>query len=228
MKEVKTLKKILSLTLAVLLICTVCSCKADPNAQSSQNTSDVPDIPDNSPTETLSSLKQYDINAISFFPSEEYSGMDFLSEEQQRIFWQADFIYTVFSLDSSVFFSASGINSDESIDDVFYKTGYDYDSVINAFKSVVSADIVSELVEPKCKNNNGEFVCGIGAKGIDPCFMFKLEFKADEITDDSVSFKAVADYGEPDGTEVINQEEFNFQMDKVGENWIVTKFEMWK
>lgn len=219
------MKKILSSTLAILTICTVCSCKANSNEQSAQITSSAPS---SSQTEAVSVLKQYDINAISFLPDEEYSGMDFLSEEQQRIFWQADFIYTAFSLDSSVFFSASGINIDESIDNVFYKTGYDYDSVINAFKSVVSADIVSELVEPKCQNNNGEFVCGIGAKGIDPSFMFVLEFEAVKADDNSVSFKAIGGYGEPDGTEIISHKEFNFQMDKIDENWIVTKFELWK
>lgn len=202
-----------------------CSCNADSGESSSQNTSGAPE---SSTAEAVSELKQYDINAVTFLPSEEYSGMDFLSEEQQRIFWQADFIYTAFSLDSSVFFSASGITSDESIDSVFYRTGYDYDSVINAFKSVVSEDIVSELVEPKCKNNNGEFVCGIGAKGIDPSFMFILEFQELETSDSSVSFTATAYYGDPDGTGVTSQREFNYQMDKVDGNWIVTQFELWK
>lgn len=225
MKGVKTLNKILTFTLSVLSICMVCSCNANSNQQSAQIKSSTHD---SSSTETVSGLKQYDINSISFFPSEEYSGMDFLSEEQQHVFWQAYFIYTVFSLDSSVFFSASGINSDESIDGIFYKTGYDYDSVINAFKSVVSVDIISDLVEPKCKNNNGEFVCGIGAKGIDPSFMFVLEFEEVKADDSSVFFKAIGGYGEPDGTEIISHKEFNFQMDKVDENWIVTKFELWK
>lgn len=225
MKEVKPLKRFLTAALAILSVCTLCSCNADSSELSAQITSGTAI---NSSAEAVSELKQYDINAVAFLPSEEYSGMDFLSEEQQRVFWQADFIYTAFSLDSSVFFSASGITSDESIDSVYYRTGYDYDSVINAFKSVVSEDIVSELVEPKCKNNNGEFVCGIGAKGIDPSFMFILEFQELEASDSSVSFKATAYYGDPDETGVTSQREFKYQMDKVGGNWIVTQFELWK
>lgn len=224
------MKRFLAFALTVSTICMACSCGTNGASSSEQSSALSSSAVDNSSAQTALNLKMYDINEISFTPTEEYSGMDFLSEEQQRVFWRADFIYTAFSLDLSEFFRASGIDSDESnrTDSGLYRTGYDYDSVINAFKTVVSADIVSELVEPKCQNDNGEFVCGNGAKGINPSFMFTLEFEKVEATDSSVSFKAVAGYGEPDGTEVTTTKEFNFQMDKVGENWIVTKFEMWK
>lgn len=221
----KPIKRILPLTLMILSICMACSCKANSDEQVSQSSYSKPD---SISSESMSELKQYDINAISFTPTEEYSGMDFLAEEQQRVFWQADFIYTVFSSDSSLFFSASGINSDESVDNRFYKTGYDYESVINSFKSVLSEDIVNELIESKCENHDGEFVCGIGAKGINPSFMFVLEFEEVKANDNSVSFKALADYGDPEKNEITSQKEFNFQMDKVNGNWIVTRFEMWK
>lgn len=110
----------------------------------------------------------------------------------------------------------------------FYHTGYTYESVVKGFMSVLSREIVLDLLtRQKCGNINSEFACGIGAKGINVSFMGTLDFEPIEVTDDIVKFKALAGYGDPDTDEISSHKEFNFEMRKTDGKWIVTKFEMW-
>lgn len=177
-------------------------------------------------------LTEYDINKAVYHYDLKCSGLDFLSEEQQRVFWLASFVYTSFDLDLSDFFYVSGIEAseDDLIEDtIFYHTGFTYESVLNGFLSVLSENIVNDLIKEKCADINGEFVCGIGARGVNVSFMGTLDFEPIEVTDDIVKFKARAGYGDPEsGTdEITSYEEVNFEMQKTDEKWIVTKFEMW-
>ena len=178
-------------------------------------------------------LTEYDINKIlSYEYYTEYSGLDFLSEEQQRVFSLASFVYKTFDLDLSYFFFSSGIeiSEDDHIEDtIFYHTGFTYESVLNGFLSVLSEDIVNDLLKEKSADLNGEFVCGAGARGGNVSFMGTLDFEPIEVTDDIVKFKALAGYGDPNsGTdEILSYEEVNFEMQKTDGKWIVTKFEMW-
>lgn len=229
--------------LAVTLVSAILLCSCNKNEEENQQTfAQAPQAAESAAQVTEAStqsnkeplnLKKYDINKAAFTPTEEYNGLDFLSEEQQQVFWLASFVYRVFDLDQSIFFYTSGIETptDNLIDDTaFYHTGFTYESVKNGFLSVLSEDIVNGLMtEQRCADINGEFVCGIGARGINPSFMFTLEFEPIEVTDDIVRFKALAGYGDPESgsDKVTSYQEVDFEMQKTNGQWIVTKFEMW-
>lgn len=254
------MKKTSILALALISAILLCSCsdnsktstqspqtsqtsQAAPTPQASQTTQTTPtgQTPQTTQTEQITEattqsnaeaveLTEYDINKAAYHYDLKCSGLDFLSEEQQRIFELASFVYTTFDLDLSEFFYASGIETseDDSIEDtIFYHTGFTYESVLNGFLSVLSEDIVNNLMEQKCADLNGEFVCGIGAKGGNISFMGTLEFEPVEVTDDIVKFKALAGYGDPGTDKITSYEEVNFEMQKTDGKWIVTKFEMW-
>lgn len=182
--------------------------------------------------EDIADLLEYDIFSIEYTVPEGYSGYEFLSEEQQRAFWLAEFVYYVLDLDTADFFSISGIYRDETYHiegTPFYHTGCTYESVVGSFTSVLSAEIVSELMYQKCGNLNGEFVCGIGARGAWLTFSGILEFQLVSITDDLVEFKAAAGLHDPEHPEagITGYEEHSFEMRRIDDKWIVTKFEFW-
>lgn len=238
--------KISVLALALISAILLCSCNENAggenqqtSAQTSETTQAVQTTQTAQTTEATTQsnaeaveLTEYDITKADYHHDLKCSGLDFLSEEQQRVFWLASFVYTSFDLDLSDFFYASGIEAseDDLIEDtIFYHTGFTYESVLNGFLSVLSEGIVSDLIKEKCADINGEFVCGIGARGGNISFMGTLDFESIEVTDDIVKFKARAGYGDPEsGTdEITSYEEVNFEMQKTDGKWIVTKFEMW-
>lgn len=176
-------------------------------------------------------LKEYsfDISCEEFPPYEEYTGIEILSEEQQRAFWNAYYFYTIFDIDTAEFFRFNHIDYNAKQNGFLYATGYSYDSVINGFKTVLSEEIVdSMLKEYNCANIDGEFYCGQGARGANIFFLDKLEFVAVEMSEEKAVFKINALYGDFDNEEVREYVEHNFEMILIDDNWIVTKFEFWK
>lgn len=236
-------KKISVLALALISAILLCSCNENAggeNQQTSAQASETAQVTQAAQTTEATTqsnaeaveLTEYDITKADYHYDLKCSGLDFLSEEQQHVFWLASFVCTSFELDQSDFFYASGIEAseDDLIEDtVFYHTGFTYESVLNGFLSVLSEGIVNDLIKEKCADINGEFVCGKGARGANVSFMGTLDFESIEVTDDIVKFKARAGYGDPEsGTdEITSYEEVNFEMQKTDEKWIVTKFEMW-
>ncbi len=176
-------------------------------------------------------LKEYvfDIDVKEFPPYEEYTGIEILSEEQQRAFWNAYYFYTIFDMETDAFFRFNHIDYNTKQNGILYATGYSYDSVINGFKTVLSEEIVDSILdESKCAGIDGEFYCGQGARGADIFFLDELQFVAVEMTEEKAVFKINALYGDFDNEENREYVEHNFEMVLIDGNWIVTKFEFWK
>ena len=240
------MKKVSLLALTVISAVILCSCSnntGDENLQTSDQleltvqtdqsvqTSQITEEATQQETEAVE-LAEYDINKVlSYEYYSEYSGLDFLSEEQQRVFSLASFVYETFDLDLSDFFRSAGteLTEDNHIEDtIFYHTGFTYESVMKGFSSVLSEDILKGLTEQKCVDINGEFVCGAGARGGNMSYMGTIEFEPVEVTDDIVKFKGKAGYGDPENPdEILSYEEYDFEMEKVNGRWIVTKFKLW-
>ena len=241
------MKKVSLLALTVIFAAIFCSCSnstSDENPQTSDQseltvqttvqpvqTTQIDEETTQQESEAVE-LAEYDINKILFYEYySEYSGLDFLSEEQQRVFSLAGFVYETFDLDLSEFFRSAGtdLTEDNYIEDtIFYHTGFTYESVMNGFSSVLSENILNGLTEQKCADLNGEFVCGAGARGVNMLYMGTIEFEPVEVTDEIVKFKGKAGYGDPENPdEILSYEEYDFEMEKVNGKWIVTKFELW-
>ncbi|MGN0589100.1 MAG: hypothetical protein ACI4KO_06160 [Ruminiclostridium sp.] len=173
-------------------------------------------------------LKKFDINAVDYELYEEMTGFDLLSEKQQTAFKRATWIYTIMDLDSDLFFRTLNIESDKIAEDYRYHTGYSYDSVMNGFKTVLSEEILSDNYDV-WGNLEGEFICGIGARGADISFLGEIEFK-DVVTEgDKTTFTLTATYGDlekPDGEK--EYVDYQFEITEIDGNAVFTKFEFWK
>ena len=179
-------------------------------------------------TEVKPELKEFDINSIDCELYEEMTGFDLLSEKQQTAFKRATWIYTVMSLDSYLFFYECNIEAKEIAEDYRYHTGYSYDSVMNGFKTVLSEEILSGNHDV-WGNLEGEFICGIGARGADISFMGEIEFKNVVTEGDKTTFTLTAAYGDwenPDGEK--EYVDYGFEITEIDGNAIFTKFEFWK
>ena len=174
-------------------------------------------------------FKEFNIYDVQFELSEECAGIEFLNREQQQTFRLATFVYTVCDLDSSEFFRcANPKDSFPSQESPFYSTGFTYESVMNGFKSVISEDILDELVQDVCDELNGEFVCSIGARGASADFDGHLEFAPVEVTNQKVVFQITASYSDPETFESVGESAFNFEMTLVDGRWVMTEYEFWK
>ena len=177
-------------------------------------------------------LKEYDFDNIEYVPFEEYTGIDFMTEEQQRSFWLATFVYEVFDLAGDSFFRTSGVEYDfysqRPCGEICYGSGFTYDSVMSEFRSVLSEEILNDIIWLTDINTNGEFACNDGARGASADFDFYLEFSPVEVTDEKVIFQITARYADPDNREEKSYVTYDYEMVYDNGNWIVTKFEFWK
>lgn len=173
-------------------------------------------------------LKEFDINAVDYELYEEMTGFDLLSEKQQTAFSRAVWIKTISEMDGDLFFRTCETESSEIADEYRYHTGYSYDSVTNGFKTVLSEEILSDNYDV-WGNLEGEFICGIGARGADISFLGEIEFK-DVVTEgDKTTFTLTATYGDlenPDGEK--EYVEYQFEITEIDGNAVFTKFEFWK
>ncbi len=181
-------------------------------------------------------LKEFDFDNIQYVPTEEYTGINFLGEEQQRSFWLATFVYEVFMLDGSEFFTLNGIEYDTYSKRLLYDsplecygTGFTFDSVWNEFSTVFSGDILFEITQHKiASSDDSEFAIWVGTRGRSADFDDYLEFSPVEITEEKVVFQITARYANPDNREEKSYFTYDYEMVLDGENWIMTRFEFWK
>ncbi len=154
-------------------------------------------------------------------------GSKFLTEEQLISFWLTYHFHFMFEIETSYFFDFSSIDFGERNAD-FYSTGFTYESVMNSLKTFMSEEIIKEITSDKCADIDGEFYCGIGAKGARADFDDHIEFTPVEITDEKVIFQITARYANPDNPEEKSYYTYDYEMVLDGENWIMTKFELWR
>lgn len=181
-------------------------------------------------------LKEFDFDNIEYIPVEEYTGIDFLTEEQQRSFWLATFVYEVFMLDGSEFFRLNKIEYETYSQRLIYTsplncygTGFTDDSVWNEISTVFSGNILFEITQHKIASSDDfEFAIWDGARGASADFDYHLEFAPVEITDEKVTFQITARYADPDNREEKSYYTYDYEMVYDSGNWIMTKFELWK
>lgn len=180
-------------------------------------------------------LMEFNMNDIEFKTrTVECTGMEYLSEEQQRTFWNACFIYLVCEIDNADFFYCNTANDSfyGIPDGMWLHTGYSYSSVITGFLSVVSPDILFNdfMKNISHMNYNGEMLFINGCKGAS--YPESFEIIPGEITDDKVTFTLrckIYRYPEADMSEDENDLYYdcNFEMTKTDGNWIMTRFDKW-
>ncbi len=154
-------------------------------------------------------------------------GSEFLTEEQCISFWLTYHFHFMFEIETSYFFDFSSINFGERNADL-YSTGFTYESVMNSLKTFMSEEIIKEITSDKCADIDGEFYCVMGAKGASVDFDDHIEFTPIEITDEKVIFQITARYANPDNPEEKSYYTYDYEMVFDGENWIMTKFELWR
>lgn len=184
-------------------------------------------------TEEPLELVDYDISNVVFTPWEEYSGIEFMTEEQQKAFWLAGYINMMFDFEVGMFWDYKALPIPKPryedmhiLDSYFYHTGFTYGSVIQGFESVLSEDILSEIMEGKCADYNGEYVSSMGFTGSNPAFTEKMDFQFVSSDESKLEFKVIAYFADP-ATNASATKEYEYEMVKIDENWILTKFDMW-
>ncbi len=156
-------------------------------------------------------------------------GADFLTAEQMAAFRQAYYVVYCLELDSGTFHQGIGSEYDEAklVPDTYhFRTGYSYDSVMSEFCSVLSEEYLTSRSDV-FGGYDGEFAMGIGARGGNIFYLGELRFEPIEVTEEMVSFKLLAKYGDPDNPDDFAYEENLFAMEKQGENWVFTQFSLW-
>lgn len=231
------MKKIKYLMILLPLFLSLCSCAENHNTQVQEGTMDAPiksDIPvkDDADlvTETqenvATELKEFNIYDIQF-TIEDFPNAEFLSEEQERTFMLATFVYMTLDLDGDMFFRYNNIRPLYNSEVRMCHTGFTYESVMNGFNSVLSENILSEKFKERYSELNGEFLCLDGARGASADFDCIKGVTPVEITDDKVSFQLTAAYADPGTKESLGETAFDFEMLLTDGHWVMTKYELW-
>ena len=156
-------------------------------------------------------LKEFNIYDIQF-TIENFPNVEFLSEEQERTFMLATFVYMTLDLDGDMFFRYNNIRPLYNSEVYMCHTGFTYESVINGFKSVLSENILNEKFKERFSELNGEFLCFDGARGVSADFDHIESITPVEASADKVTFQLTAAYSDPKTLESIGESTFDFEM----------------
>lgn len=209
--------------------------EAEEEAPSEEDISeDVPEQSEDDPEAIDNSgFKKYNIDeAMKKADYLEYETLSFLTPEQQNAFNRAFYLVYGFELSTSPVlagFDIGSYSSDQLIDGRYLHTGYSYDSVMSAFKSVLSEDIIAVYENyGQFMNKDGEFIISDGARGANIYFdrvVFEPEYIKGE--PDAV-FKGTVYYSDPD-TGIVDEQttEVSFRMERTANGWKFKEFQLW-
>ena len=231
-------KNIIVICLFISLLTTACSENTGrENTQQSvttikEQTMTTTETSETNTDENPITLTEYNIFEKNYKNDLEYNGMEFMTKEQQKVFWLVTEVYSLYDSGPDNFWyddpQALWVDGSVRVGDREYlHTGYTYESVIESYNSIMSEDIFSDAMKERYADYNGEFVVINGGGGGDPSFTGKIDFQLVSSDDSKLEFKVIAYYADPGTNESLGTQEYNCEMKKIDESWIVTKFEFW-
>lgn len=189
--------------------------------ETTETTSEETAVSTTEPAEELTDLVDYE--GIG----EVYTGdltLDFLTGQQAAIFNRAYKIAMAYGMATDVF----GFPRGDMDENYYYSTGVSFDSFVDYLKSAYTDDSVSALLNnTSVKNVEGEVYWIDGARGSDISYS-GVSFELIEQSEDSIKFKAVAEYKDQfDENSEAHYEEIPFEMVSTDNGWRMNGFTLW-
>ena len=158
---------------------------------------------------------------------EVYTGdltLDFITRQQAAIFNRAYKIAMAYGMATEIF----GLPRGEMDEKYFYSTGISFDSFVDYLKSAYTDDSVTAFLNnTSVKNVDGEVYWMDGARGSDISYS-GVSFELIEQSEESIKFKAVAEYKDPaDENSEAHYEEIPFEMVLTDNGWRMNGFTLW-